>query len=52
MARMEEANDNTEKRVESMEKKVDGYQRWFMGLMGTSILSLLLLVFNLLDKKG
>lgn len=52
MARAEEAIENSEKRVESMEKKLDKFQYWFMGLMGTSILSLLLLVVNMLDKKG
>lgn len=35
-----------------MEKKLDRFQYWFMGLMGTSILSLLLLVANLLERRG
>lgn len=52
MAKAEEAIENLEKRGETMEKKLDKFQYWFMGLMGTSILSLLLLVVNLLDKKG
>lgn len=52
MAKSEEAIENLEKRGEVMEKKLDKFQYWFMGLMGTSILSLLLLVANLLERKG
>lgn len=52
MAKAETAIENLEERGRVMEKKLDRFQYWFMGLMGTSILSLVLLVANLLDKKG
>ena len=52
MAKAETAIENLEERGRVMEKKLDRFQYWFMGLMGTSILSLILLVANLLDKGG
>jgi len=50
MAKAETAIENLEERSRVMEKKLDKFQYWFMGLMGTSILSLILLVANLLSK--
>jgi hypothetical protein len=52
MAKAETAIENLEERGRVMEKKLDKFQYWFMGLMGTSVLSLILLVANLLNKGG
>ena len=34
-----------------VDAKVDGLKNWMLGIMGTSLLSLLLLAFNLLGRK-
>ena len=52
MAKSETAIEKLEERGKVMEKKLDKFQYWFMGLMGTSILSLFLLVISLLSNKG
>jgi len=52
LTRTETEIKNLQEGAVRMEKKLDRFQYWFMGLMGTSILSLLLLVVNLLEKKG
>ena len=52
MTRAETEITNLKEGADRMEKKLDRFTYWFMGLMGTSILSLMLLVANLLEKKG
>jgi hypothetical protein len=52
MAKAETAIENLEERSRAVEKKLDRFQIWFMSLMGTSIVSLILLVANLLNKGG
>jgi hypothetical protein len=52
MASAETKIENLEAATGSMEKKVDGLKNWIIGLLGTSVLSLILLVANLVSKGG
>lgn len=50
MATAETKIDGHEEWISSVDKEVKGLKNWLMGLMGTSLLSLLLLVANLINK--
>jgi hypothetical protein len=52
MASAETKIENLEAVTGGMDKKVDGLKNWIIGLLGTSVLSLILLVANLVSKGG
>jgi hypothetical protein len=47
---LEAVTNGMDKKVEAVDSKVDGLKNWIIGLLGTSILSLILLVANLVSK--